>query len=72
MLTAEACQHRPFLWYTRFTQNMKKLHVFPLCLSSRNIIDPTTIFENKILTSESDNWWFTSNQTFRNIEYKAV
>lgn len=68
MATSKSCIHKPFLWYYQFQKN---LSVFPLCLSSQKIIDPTTIFENKLLTSESDTWWFTSNQSFFNREYRV-
>ena len=64
MRTDKSCSHKPFLWYYQ-----KNLSVFPLCLSSKNIIDPTTIHRKKLLTSESDTWWFTSKQTFLNREY---
>ena len=69
MSTGKACHHKPFLWYTR---DLGTVTAFPLCLSSKNIIDPTTILENKLLTSESDDWWFTPKQKFANVEYRAV
>lgn len=71
MMTRKDCLHKPFLWY-KTPAHTNKLHIFSLCLSNKNIIDPTTIFQKKLLTSESDNWWFTSNQKFRNREYHSV
>jgi len=69
MTTSADCQHKPYLWYTK---NQNVFHIFPVCLSSQKIIDPTTFFKNRLITTESDTWWFTKQQLFANREYVSL
>jgi hypothetical protein len=67
--TEPECCHLPFLWHMTPSDTVS---VYPLCLSKKRIVDPTTLFKaGRMITAESDTWWFTDKQQFVNQEYRA-